>query len=119
MKFSILSYETPDNLAARSDDRREQVIGAVYRYIDDMRQAGIFVGGAGLELPHTATTIRFRDGERLVQDGPYADTKEQLGGLFVIDVPDEATAVAWAKRCPFEPGRVVELRAHLSVRTPA
>ena len=119
MKFSILSYESPDNLAARSDHRREQLFGAVFRYIEELRHAGIFAGGAGLEMPHTATTIRFRDGQRLVQDGPYADTKEQLGGLFVIDVPDEATAVAWAKRCPHEPGRVVELRAHLAPRTSA
>lgn len=114
MRFSILSYETSDNLAARSDARRDALFGAVMRYIDELRAAGVFVGGAGLELPNTATTIRFRDGERLVQDGPYADTKEQLGGLFVIEVPDEAAAIAWAKRCPHEPGRVVEVRPHLA-----
>ncbi|HZP65455.1 MAG TPA: YciI family protein [Rudaea sp.] len=113
MKFSILSYESPDNFAARSDARREAHFGAVFRYIAELKSAGVFAGGAGLELPHTATTLRLRNGERLVQDGPYADTKEQLGGLFIIDVPDEATAVAWAKRCPHEPGRVVELRAHI------
>src|SRR5260221_14317508 len=83
MKFSILAYESPDCLAARSDARRDHLFGAVFRYIAELREAGVYAGGAGLDLPHTATTIRFRNGERLVQDGPYADTKEQLGGLFV------------------------------------
>lgn len=116
MKFSILSYETSDNFAARSDQRRDVLFGAIFKYIDEMRQAGVFIGGAGLALPHTAATLHWRDGERLVQDGPYADTKEQLGGLFIIDVPDRTTALHWAQRCPREPGRVVELRPLLEPR---
>jgi hypothetical protein len=117
MKFAILSYETPDNFAARSDQRRDALFGAVFRYIDEMRRAGVFVGGAGLDLPQTATTIRLEEGVRRVQDGPYPDTKEQLGGLFVIDVADEAAAIAWARRCPREPGRVIEVRPLLPPRT--
>lgn len=116
MKFSILSYETADSFAARSDTRREALFGAVFKYIEEMQQAGVFVGGTGLELPQNATTLHWRDGERLVQDGPYADTKEQLGGLFVIDVPDREEALHWAQRCPREPGRVVELRPLLPPR---
>ena len=67
-------------------------------------------GGKGLEPPSTATTVRFRGGERTVQDGPYADTKEQLGGFFIIDVPDLDTALEWAARCPAITGGAVEVR---------
>ena len=71
------------------------------------------VGGAGLQLPDTATTLRFDDGRRLVQDGPYADTKEQLGAFYIINVPDLDTALEWAARMPAAPGSIVELRAKL------
>jgi hypothetical protein len=65
---------------------------------------------AGLQSPDTATTFRLEDGKRLVQDGPYAETKEQLAGIFVIDVPDLDTALEWAARYP---GKVVEVRPNV------
>jgi hypothetical protein len=71
-------------------------------------------GGKGLEPPSTGTTVRLRDGERIVQDGPYADTKEQLGGFFVIDVPDLDAALDWAARCPAATDGVVEVRPVLT-----
>ena len=73
-------------------------------------KSGIVVSGAGLEAPQTATTIRVRDGRRQVQDGPYSDTKEQLGGYFVIDVPDLDTALEWAARSPSAGSACVEVR---------
>ncbi len=60
----------------------------------------MLAGAGGLEPPVTATTVRVVDGQRHVQDGPFADTKEQLGGYFVIDVPDLDVALEWAERCP-------------------
>ncbi len=66
--------------------------------------------GTGLQMPNTATTVRMQDGKRHVQDGPYADTKEQLGGYFVVDVPDLDMALDWAARCPVKPGGTVEVR---------
>jgi hypothetical protein len=63
-----------------------------------IQNAGIIVSGAGLESPDQATAISSRNGQRHVQDGPFADTKEQLAGFFVIDVPDRETAVEWAGR---------------------
>ena len=59
---------------------------------------------------HTATTLRVRDGQRLLQDGPFADTKEQLGGYFVIDVPNLDAALGWAQRCPAVEFGAVEVR---------
>jgi hypothetical protein len=73
------------------------------------------VGGAGLQPPPLGTTVRERDGKRHVQDGPYADTKEQLGGFYEIDVPDLDTALDWAARCPSASTGAVEVRPNLSM----
>ncbi len=117
MNYSILIYETAADFAARNDSdpkKREAYWAAWPVYAQALREAGVFVGGAGLQLPETATTLRFRDGQRLVQDGPYADTKEQLGGFFIIDVPDLDTALAWAARIPHAAGRIFEIRPNLT-----
>jgi hypothetical protein len=116
MNYTILIYETPADFAARNDPdpkKREAYWAAWPRYTQALKDAGVFAGGAGLQLPETATTLKFRDGQRLVQDGPYADTKEQLGGFFMIDVPNLDTALDWAARCPSSPGRVFEVRPNL------
>lgn len=86
-------------------------------YIGAMTQAGIIVKGDGLQGPHTATTVRIRDGKRLVEDGPFADTKEQLGGYFVIDVPDLDAALEWAARAPSASYASVEVRPVLTPMT--
>jgi len=66
--------------------------------------------GSGLQLPETGTTVRPRDGRRQVQDGRYADSKEQLGGYFILDVPDLDVALDCAARCTAEPDGSVEIR---------
>jgi hypothetical protein len=68
------------------------------------------VSGNGLQPPHTATTVRIQDGKRHVQDGPFADTKEQLGGYFIIDVPHVDAALEWAARAPCASTGGVEVR---------
>ncbi|MDQ6703265.1 MAG: YciI family protein [Pseudomonadota bacterium] len=82
-------------------------------YTKALQDAGVMVGGAGLQLPDTATTLKLDDGRRLVKDGPYADTKEQLGGFYIINGPDLDTALEWAARIPAAPGSVIELRPKL------
>ena len=114
MKFSIIAYETDDALAARRDPaRRGAYWGAYGAYVQALRQAGVMAGGAGLEPPATAATVRLRDGHRQVQDGPFADTKERLAGFFVVDVPDMDAALEWAARCPAAALGAVEVRPHL------
>lgn len=111
MKYTLMFYLSPSEFAARTDpQKREAFWGSFMPYMKAVQDAGIFTGGIGLEVPETATTLRLRDGKRLVQDGPYADTKEQLGGLFIIDVPDLDTAMDWAARYPAGPDGVVEVR---------
>jgi hypothetical protein len=114
MTYTILVYETPADFGARGDaTRREAYWGAYRAYTVALREAGVMVGGAGLQPPAAATTVRQRDGRRDVQDGPYAEVKEQLGGYYVIDVPDLDRALEWAARCPAAASGAVEVRPNL------
>lgn len=114
MKFSILIHETAEVFAQRDDPARRRTLYApIGAYLQALREAGVFVGGAGLEAPPTATVLSANGNGWQVQDGPFADTKEQLGGLIMIDVPDREHALEWARRFPALPGRKIELRANL------
>jgi hypothetical protein len=117
MNYTILAYETRDAYAARTDPSRQQAYVAGWMaYSQVLREAGIMVTGSGLQAPETATTIKLRDGQPLVQDGPYADTKEQLGGFYIINVPDLDTALSWASRSPAAvAGGVVEVRPNIQM----
>jgi hypothetical protein len=111
MRYTLMFYLSPSEFSARTDPkRREAFWGSFMPYMKALKDAGIVVGGAGLQPPETATTVRLRDGQRLVQDGPYGESKEQLGGFFIIDVPDLDTALDWAARYPAGPDGVVEVR---------
>ena len=117
MNYTLLFYQSPEHFAARTDPQKREAFWASFLpYMKALQDAGVVVAGAGLEAPHAATTVRLRNGARLVQDGPYADTKEQLGGFFIIDVPDLDTALEWAARFPPEAGAVVEVRPNLPHR---
>jgi len=114
MHYTFLIYEGPAAFALRSDPdaaKRAAYWSAWPPYAQALRDAGVFVDGAGLETPDTAVTLR--NGGALVQDGPFADTKEQLGGFFIIDVPDLDAALEWAARIPAAPGSVIEVRPNL------
>ena len=87
MKYTILIHETDVELGARTDAGRKDAYWGAYRaYTKALTDAGIMVGGAGLQPADRATTVRLRGGKRQVQDGPYAEVKEQLGGYYVIGV---------------------------------
>lgn len=101
MNYTILIYESAANFALRTDAEKQEAYWAAWSpYRKALEDAGVFVTGAGLQPPETGTTVKLRDGQRLVQDGPFADTKEQLGGFFIIDVPDLDTALEWAAGRP-------------------
>jgi hypothetical protein len=111
MQFAIIVYESPAEMAAREDPTRAEAYwGAYGAYSAALQEAGVARGGAGLLPPHAATTLRLRGGERLVQDGPFADSKELLGGFFLIEVADMDSALAWAARCPSASSGSVEVR---------
>ncbi len=101
MEYMLMFYESPAELARRHESAQAGAYwGAWSAYVQAVQAAGIVRSGAGLQPPSTATTVRVAAGRRQVQDGPFADTKEQLGGFFVIDVPHLDTALEWASRAP-------------------
>jgi len=101
MQYMILCYETPAQFQERDNPATAAAYwGAWSAYVQAIAESGILQSAAGLQPPSTTTTVRLRNGQRQVQDGPYADTKEQLGGFFLIDVPDLDVALAWAARSP-------------------
>ena len=111
MRYLIMATETEDAFGARQDpDRAGPYWAAWSEYIAALTDSGDLVAAGGLQPPSAATTVRRRDGRRLVQDGPFADTKEQLGGYFVVEVPDLDAALAWADRCPSAGYASVEVR---------
>lgn len=111
MQYMLLLNEPVEEFAKRTHpDHAAEYWGGWNAFIGAMAQAGVIVKGDGLQGPHTATTVRLRDGKRLVQDGPFADTKEQLGGYFVIEVPDLDAALDWAARAPSAVSASVEVR---------
>ena len=106
MQYVLILAETPEDFATRDDPARADAYrDAWMAYAQAIAQAGVLVAGAGLMPPQTATTVR-RNGHGVqVEDGPFADTKEQLGGFFVIDVPDLDAALEWAKQAARTPAR--------------
>ena len=111
MEYMLMLYQSKDDFAERDDPAKAQAYWAGWKaYIESMYASGIVKSGAGLQPPATGTTLHVVDGKRRVQDGPFADTKEQLGGFFVIDVPNLDTALSWAARAPCAAAGGVEVR---------
>lgn len=111
MQFMLILNETTEDFARRADPAQAgDYWGGWNAFIGAMAQAGIIVQGDGLQGPHAATTLRVRGGKRSVEDGPFADTKEQLGGYFVIEVPDLDAALDWAAKAPSALTASVEVR---------
>jgi len=110
MQYALLIYESPETFAMRKNDDNDPYRGAWRAYHRAMVQAGVYLGGDALELPETGTTVRVKEGKRGVQDGPFADTKEQLAGIVVLEAPGLDAALEWAARCPAASHGAVEVR---------
>ena len=96
MQYAVLIYDKPGTYEALAPDDFQRVMAEYGPITEDPAVRG----GAQLQPVHTATTVRVQDGQTLLSDGPFADTKEIFGGYYVIDVPDLDTAVAFASRIP-------------------
>lgn len=108
MKYAICFYETADDFAQRSSPKAAEYWGPWKAYTAALGDK--LTGGACLQGPATGTTVSIRAGKRLVQDGPYADTKEQLGGFMLIEAETLDAALEWAARCPAAASGTVEVR---------
>lgn len=113
MKFALLIYdEQTANPSPEPPDPAVwgQVMEEYNAFTKAIRDAGVEAGGEALQPNTTATTIRIRDGETITTDGPFAETKEGLGGFYLIDCEDLDEALAWAARCPGSWYGTVEVR---------
>lgn len=116
MNYSLLVYETATDFAKHTDPdsaKRAAYWSPWQAYAKAVKDAGIFVGGAGMQPPQTATILRRQGGKRQVQEGPFADTQVQLGGMFIIDVPNLDVAMDWAARAPVSADGLVEIRPNV------
>ena len=111
MKYVMLIHETPAAVAGRGQGPDHPYIAAWRAYHKALVDAGVYVAGAPLKLNDTSTTVRLEQGKRRVQDGPFVEAKEQLGGFCIIEVKDLDAALDWAARCPAAGYGAVEVRA--------
>ena len=107
MKYALLVHASQQQFD-RPKDPAAMAAGRAYG--EALQAAGVFIGGAGLESPQTATTVSVRDGKRQVHDGPYPETKEFLAGIVIIDVPNLDAALEWAARNPAAGHSSIEIR---------
>ncbi|MGC1650459.1 MAG: YciI family protein [Candidatus Sulfotelmatobacter sp.] len=110
MKYLLMTYVNENGWAKMTKAEQEQGAAAYMAYGEALKKAGAIVGSNRLQPTSTATTVRITNGKSQVLDGPYVDTKEQLGGYFLIDAPDLDSAISWASRCPAAGHGVVEVR---------
>ena len=110
MQYLLLIYSNEAGMAAAPKEAMTQMSAAYVAYTEAMAKAGILQGGNRLRPTSDTTTVRVSNGKNQVLDGPYADTKEQLGGYYLIDVPDLDAALSWAARCPGASTGALEVR---------
>jgi hypothetical protein len=116
MQYMLLIYRDEAAMSRATQAQMTETTGAYMAYATALREAGALVAGDRLDQSSTATTVRITDGKTQVLDGPYAETKEQLGGFFIIKVPDLDAALSWASRCPGARLGAMEVRPLLPVR---
>jgi hypothetical protein len=114
MQYVLIFAEPASEFAKRDDpEAAPGYWGAWSAYIGALQASGVMTSGNGLQPPAQAATLRLRDGRREVQDGPFADAREMIGGYVVIETPDLETALAWAEKSPVASAGAVEVRAVL------
>jgi hypothetical protein len=100
MKFICLGYFDEKEWEAMSDSERNALMDECFAYDDELRKGGHIVGGEALQSPRNATILRYRAGKVSVTDGPYAETKEQLGGILILEATDQKHAVQLMSKHP-------------------
>jgi len=100
MKYICLGYIEPDKFENMSETERNTMVDECFTYDDELRKNGHFAGGEALQGPQTATTLRWKNGKVSITDGPYAETKEQIGGILVLDARDLNHAIQLMSKHP-------------------
>jgi hypothetical protein len=110
MKYLCTIYGDESQWVDVTPEQSAEVMAAYYAFGEAAEKAGVMLGGEGLEPTSAATTVRVRDGERLLSDGPFAETKEQLGGYYLLECGSLDEAIDWAAKIPGAASGSVEVR---------
>ncbi len=110
MQYLLLIYGNEAGMQSASKADVEKMVAAYGAYTEALKKAGVLAGANRLQPTSAASTVRVADGKSKVLDGPYAETKEQLAGYYMIDVPDLDAALSWAARCPGASVGAIEVR---------
>jgi hypothetical protein len=110
MKYMLLLFGDEKAWENLGEEDMQAEMARYEQYDREVKEAAVFVAGEGLQPTPTATTMRIAGGERVLTDGPFAETKEQLGGFYVLDCKDLDDALAWAERCPASGDGSIEIR---------
>jgi hypothetical protein len=119
MQYLLLLHAEEAGWSHMTPEQQQQGMAAYTAYTEALTKAGAIKGSNRLQPVATATTVRVVDGKTQVLDGPYADSKEQLGGYYLIDAPDLDAALSWAARCPGASHGIIEVRPIWSMGEPA
>ncbi len=119
MKYMLLIYEDEKGWTKFSEAERQQLFGEYMQFSKDIRTSGHYQAGAPLQPTSTATSVRVRSQKRLVTDGPFAETREQLGGYYLVEAKDLDEAIGIAARIPSARLGTIEVRPVMEVGMPA
>ena len=118
MQYLLMLYSDESGWGKMTPAEQQQGVAAYAAYTEALKKAGVHVGSNRLQSIATATTVKIANGKQQVLDGPYADSKEQLGGYYLIEAPDLDAAIAWAARCPGSGHGTIEVRPVWSMSAP-
>jgi hypothetical protein len=119
VEYMLLIYTDEEAWTRLSDEERAPIIQEYFALTNELREKGRYVAGSPLQPTASANTVRIRDGERVVTDGPFAETKEQLGGYFLVDAESVEEALEWAAKIPAARYGSIEVRPVLPVAAEA
>lgn len=109
-QYMLLIYDAASTWTEMSEEEQSRAMGEYLAYTQELRESGAYVAGDALQPTQTARSVRVRDGERTVTDGPFAETKEILGGYYLVDVESEEEALDWAAKIPSARWGTIEVR---------
>ena len=110
MQYMLLIYNSPNAWDSMSEEEQGKIFGEYGSYTEELQNSGKLVAGDALQPTSTATSVRVRDGETLTTDGPFAETKEVLGGYYLIDVETIDEALEWGAKIPGAKYGTIEVR---------
>jgi hypothetical protein len=110
MKYALLIYGDEEQDAKRTPEENEALMGAYYGFTNEVQERKVYLGGDALHPTASATTVRVREGKTLTSDGPFAETKEQLGGFYLLDCANLDEAIEFAAKIPGALDGSIEIR---------